>query len=175
MYRREKALVQHYDMALEYWSPLKDYGLREIAGVVGAEISAPLLDLGCGDGRLANHVPFSVVGVDVSQNRIEIAEKKNPGSEWYCADLYDWLAACSQKFQVIVAIDVLEHLEEPKIALELAKACLLEDGFILGTVPLNLPYKAHLHVYKSADDVECLEPSMVSSTGKILVCKWLVS
>lgn len=173
MNERERALVSHYDHVLRYWSPLRNYSLDQLAERVGVSVRAPLLDVGCGDGRLAQHVPFDVEGIDVSPRRIECARAEYPDSVWHCADLYEWVAACERQYQTIAVIEVLEHLAEPRAVLDMLRTRLANDGAILGTVPLRLPYKAHLHTYRDINAVQqALQPDAIARLDRSAVCRW---
>lgn len=166
-------MIEHYDEHPRYWSPLANHALADLAATAGVTPAGPLLDVGCGDGRLAGHVAFAVTGVDVSEVRIGLARAVYPGSKWHCADLYAWLRGQEPKYRTIVAVEVLEHLESPRLALDLMLARLAEDGAILGTVPLDMPYLAHLQVFPTLDDVRtALTPDFAVQIGGNAVCRW---
>ncbi len=77
-----------------------------------------LLDVGCANGFFvyyAHQMGFSAYGIDASQSAISWGEKKF-GLKGYlacCASLEDLPKNFPQKFQIITAFEVLEHLENP--------------------------------------------------------------
>jgi len=173
MHAREAALLSHYNGHPNYWSPLKNHSILRLAQRVDGVVAPPLLDVGCGDGRLAQQVDYPVVGVDMSDVRIDIARAGHPESEWHCADIYDWLTACERRFQTIVFVEVLEHLEQPLEAIQLAHALLADGGMIIGTAPLRMPYLAHLQVYQDLQDVSArLKPVHLVQLGRLAICRW---
>jgi len=73
-----------------------------------------ILDLGCGNGKylhVLNKFGYkNAKGIDISKEQIEIA-KKNNLSNVECINAIDFLKKNSEKYDVVILIDVLEHLE----------------------------------------------------------------
>jgi len=172
-HKREAALLPHYETALRYWSPLMNHRANDLARLVGVELSPPLLDLGCGDGRLALQVPFDITGVDMSPMRVTLAQMARPASRWFVGDLYAWLEKDTERYQTITAFDVLEHLEEPERVVDLARARLLEGGAFVATIPLDMDIDEHLQLYADLDAVrDALGPDELIEIGTFVVCRW---
>lgn len=132
----------HYDN-LRYYSPLDRDSLSTICRAVGVEVPSRLLDLGCGDGRIAKRNPhLDVTSVDYNQRRAEAAGGIH-------SDLYAFMEEAQERWPLAVFIEVLEHLEDPLYAIELARA--VADQ-VVATVPINLPYEAHLQVWRTGKD-----------------------
>ena len=78
-----------------------------------------ILDFGCGDGRLLRAVsvkPFQYLGVDISDEMINLARKQFPERTFAVLDESS-LRDCHNRFTKIFAIAVLHHLpEELRIA-----------------------------------------------------------
>ena len=76
--------------------------------------TSPLLDVGCGDGKYLHILKktgyYNLCGVDISEEQIKIA-KKSGLSNVQCANALDFLKNKKEKYDVILLIDVLEHLE----------------------------------------------------------------
>jgi ubiquinone/menaquinone biosynthesis C-methylase UbiE/DNA-directed RNA polymerase subunit RPC12/RpoP len=97
---------------------------------------AKLLDLGCGVGRFghgAHARGWDVAGVDVSERAIEIGREAAPfplrvGT---AAELVDE----GQRFEVVTAFEVLEHLSSPLEFIGEAKRLLCSGGQAFFTVP----------------------------------------
>ena len=73
-----------------------------------------ILDIGCGNGALSYDVAKKakkVVGIDISKQSVEIAEKKYsaPNIEYRVGDVTKDLP--NQRFDVIILSNVLEHIE----------------------------------------------------------------
>jgi len=173
MYEREAALVAYYDRQIEYWSPVATYRVAELAKRVGVTLTAPLLDVGCGDGRLRMQVHFEIDGVDVSTSRLALAQITFPGSSWHQGDVYRWLMRCKKQYQTITAFDVLEHLEKPDLVVFLARQRLVEDGVLLATVPIDMDIHEHLQLYADVNAVErALQPDRIEQVDTFAVCRW---
>jgi 2-polyprenyl-3-methyl-5-hydroxy-6-metoxy-1,4-benzoquinol methylase len=89
-----------------------------------------ILDYGCGTGGLAEFcMPDFYVGFDKSQELIDRARKTHPG---YCfvREISD-----RDKFDTIVLLAVLEHVEHPVSVLKKFKQMLNPTGHIVLTVP----------------------------------------
>jgi len=65
----------------------------------------------------ARHSGESYVGVDLDAKDIENLRAKFPGVEAHQGSIYD-LSFLGREFDVVVCAEVMEHLEEPRAALE---------------------------------------------------------
>jgi len=79
-----------------------------------------ILDVGCGSGDLLfvlnKTFSFSSIsGLDFSKEAIKIAQSRVSGGRFFVHDIYD---SVLEKFDFILCVEVLEHLENPKKALE---------------------------------------------------------
>ncbi len=93
------------------------------------------LDLGCGNGQLLgmmSRAGFSVCGVDISPASCAIA--RGQGFEVYCGDITDnILPHAPGSFDVIAAIEVLEHLHSPGKCLQRVAQLLRPGGLFYYT------------------------------------------
>ncbi len=55
-------------------------------------------------------------------------------------------------FEAIVISEVLEHMEDPRSALQGLRRCIAADGRILVNVPINSPAPDHIYLLRSPDD-----------------------
>lgn len=103
-----------------------------------------ILDIGCANGNLMKHLTkeVSYFGLDISSKAIE----DNPFPS-IVSDAEEF--KLDKKFDIIVCLEVLEHINNPKKALKNMFDHLRKDGLILVTVPKGklLPDKTHLHIF----------------------------
>jgi 2-polyprenyl-6-hydroxyphenyl methylase / 3-demethylubiquinone-9 3-methyltransferase len=107
-----------------------------------------LLDIGCGGGLLSepmSRLGFSVVGVDASERNIKTAETHAERSglsvDYRCSTAEDLEAAGEGPFDVILNMEVIEHVADPG---EYLRTCagLLAPGGIMILATLNRTLKA---------------------------------
>ncbi len=80
-----------------------------------------ILDAGCGGGFLSNFLAqngHQVTGIDQSRESLEVAKHYDMTKkvDYVCSDVYS-LPFESQRYDVVCAMDFLEHLENPKLAI----------------------------------------------------------
>ena len=118
MRRARNDLRQYDDLAAEWWEPRGEFAaLHWLARARGALVpppasaGAPLLDIGCGGGLLAPHLPpgYRHVGADLSETALAVAAEH--GVEPVQADV-SALPFDDGAFDVVVAGEVLEHVTD---------------------------------------------------------------
>ena len=94
------------------------------------------LEVGCGPGDLARSLFLDrgceYVGVDISPEQIDRARKSHPSLQFQTASVYE-LPFEGNSFDLVVACEVLEHLERPAVAL--AEIERVGGGHVLVSVP----------------------------------------
>jgi SAM-dependent methyltransferase len=97
------------------------------------------LDVGCGLGAFAAHTArsprFVTYGTDISPFAIARAQQVAPSATLAVASAETRLWP-DDSFDLVSALDVLEHLPEPGAALEAAHAMLAPDGILLAVMPV---------------------------------------
>lgn len=111
-------------------------GLYQAKSCLEHTVGESLLDMPCGDGFitqiLAPH--FSrVVGADASKEHLAKAKKRLPAIELHHALIENFEP--SELFSTITMINVLEHVENPVLALQKASRLLQKDGIMIVHVP----------------------------------------
>ncbi|WP_342597894.1 class I SAM-dependent methyltransferase [Cyanobacterium aponinum UTEX 3222] len=100
-----------------------------------------MLDLGCGNGSFSHIIAqagYEVTGVDDSPSGIKFAQQTYSNCQFIQESIYDISPEkLGKKFDIIVAIDVIEHLFYPKELAKVAKKCLNSDGYLIVTTPYH--------------------------------------
>ena len=178
MKNREQQLLPHYNEHLSYRSSLDGLKFQTILEILQTRICPRerVLDLGCGDARLYESLkPYHVdyTGVDYSEGRINRARNTYPEIALVYGDVRAFLSDSGSTFGAITCFEVLEHLEDPEEVVSLALSRLTPDGILIGSVPINMPYVAHLQVFKTVEDVqERLKPTLCTAEHGHFWCKW---
>jgi len=105
-----------------------------------------ILDIGSSSGtnlRMLKDLGFkNYVGIDVSQNSREICLKKNLG-EILIADICDNKFS-NEQFQLIIAGDVIEHIQDDNKALSEIRRIVAKNGKVIISVPcFNILWSHH--------------------------------
>jgi len=108
-------------------------GLKKVKGKV--------LDVGCGGGGFARAVKhyrpdLKVYGVDISKEAIGYAKRNSKRIKFKVGDVYE-LPFADKSFDGVLAVDILEHLEKPKLALKEINRVLKKGGVFQAHVPLE--------------------------------------
>lgn len=104
-----------------------------------------VLDLGCGNGSLSHVIAehgCEVVGVDTSAPGIAISRQSFPECQFIQADIYELPDTdMLNSFDVVLAIEVIEHLLYPKELAKNAKLCLKPGGVLIISTPYHGYFK----------------------------------
>jgi SAM-dependent methyltransferase len=102
-----------------------------------------LLDVGCAFGlttRYFHEHGFNCVGVDISKYAISQAKTRNSKVpiQFDCCDIQNGLHFPNEKFDVILALDILEHIQEIGFALAELGRVLTHDGILVVSVAFKI-------------------------------------
>jgi 2-polyprenyl-3-methyl-5-hydroxy-6-metoxy-1,4-benzoquinol methylase len=95
-----------------------------------------VLDVGCGDGRCSEMIldmGNEVYGIDIRPDRVESAKQK--GIKASVADLTKSFPFDDEFFDLIYAVEILEHIYDTEFFLQEAKRLLRKNGTLIVTVP----------------------------------------
>ncbi len=112
----------------DFWSKVKVKLILKL--VEGKKV----LDVGCGSGLLSKTLltkGYNVTVIDNDSKAIEIAKKK--GINGFVADINTWQT--QEKFDCVILGDVLEHIEDDKLAMRKIREMLEPNGCIVVNVP----------------------------------------
>lgn len=103
---------------------------------------ARVLDLGCGNGTLAAALQaqgYEVVGVDASNDGIELARGRFPGIEFKTCSIYDdkFRLTVGGGYEFVISLEVAEHLYWPKMLIKQAHSVLAPGGKFLVSTPYH--------------------------------------
>lgn len=148
-YRRYSGVDRIYDANyLLAYTCLKNLNVRKV------------LELGCATGalvKLLRNMGIEAYGVDTSSYALSKSDK-NVRNYLYCLDVEtERLPFTKGFFDMIVAIDVLEHLADVTNTLKMLKNFLGSRGFLLVTVPKPIPeaWNDITHVNVCTEDIWC--------------------
>ena len=169
---------------LDYWRKMAAPRARvaRTLQVLRREAPSSVLDIGCGGGQLVQEIrkafpAIRAAGCDLARDRIEANRRLMPDCEWFAGDVQqgDALAGIETPYDVVVALEVIEHLGDPEAFLTHVHAALKPSGLLFLSTqsgPLRETEKHVGHVrHFSTDDMSALlqrcgwEPRRVWNEG----------
>jgi 2-polyprenyl-3-methyl-5-hydroxy-6-metoxy-1,4-benzoquinol methylase len=104
-----------------------------------------ILDLGCGNGSLSHTIAkqgYEVVGVEESASGVAIARQSFPDCHFIQASIYNLPdEELRNSFDVVISVEVIEHLFYPRELIRAATKCLKPDGYLIITTPYHSYFK----------------------------------
>lgn len=112
----------------DYWRKMAAprFRVSTFLRLLSDEAPASVVDLGCGNGMLlaeirSRHPGIALGGVDLSEAQIEANRSSQPDASWYAMDLDRPVALPAElrdRFEAVVASEIVEHVREPRTLLE---------------------------------------------------------
>ena len=131
---------------------IKTFGLKEKDKILSG---VKILDIGCGGGLLSepmSRLGAEVYGIDASKKNIEIAkihaEKSGLNIKYFCSTPEKFKK--NLKFDVILNMEIVEHVENVVFFLESCSKLLKRDG-IMFIATLNKTLKSYLFAIIGAE------------------------
>lgn len=156
----------HFDQQVRYF-------VREFSDVIQAPTDATILDIGCGTGSLINALNelgyTNTRGVDLSEEQVAMA--KTFGVEGVVEmDAKTFLADKQGEFDVIFAVDLIEHLGKDELVefLNMVHAALKPGGQVIFRTPnMDTPFAS---VFAFADFTHEIFLNKSSATQVMQAC-----
>jgi len=161
-HRRERATEEELDVAASRVTE-QDFAhgvakahklIARFKGRMPADPALSYLDMGCGQGELTIALAQlglrKLTGIDFLERSVERASALaarhglSDRIQFVCADLRSWEP--SQRYDVLLSFDAMEHIAEPKAFLERMKSFVAPDGIaVLAFGPLfHSPFGDHM-------------------------------
>jgi len=101
-----------------------------------------ILDVGCGNGYITSRLAelgHRVVGVDVSQDGIDIARSTYPHIQFNTCSLYDskYKELVDGLMDCVISIEVVEHLYYPRQLFNMSYQILKPGGYLIVSTPYH--------------------------------------
>ena len=141
--------MTHPDTPVEYPYSVAGVGhsdsylLPSLARFLAQQRPARIFEIGCGNGSTASWLQrrgIEVVGIDASASGIAIANESHPGIKLETGSAYEDLPKRFGHFRMVLSLEVIEHLIDPRRFVKNAFD-LLEPG---GTAFISTPYHGYL-------------------------------
>ena len=158
-----------------FWFDAKRKYLKIILKKFNLKKGLRVLDVGCGTGAVLDFLKnfgFDAAGIDMSSEALKYCRAKNLKAHYGMADKIDFP---DNSFDIIFALDVLEHLDDDIGAVAEVYRVLKKDGLFIATVPAhNFLWSYHdeaLHHKRRYSKGEFGE--LIASKFKIKLLSWI--
>ena len=183
MYNYRKTLYQNYysihsgttDISAQktHFDQQVRYFVREFSTIVNAPKNAKVLDIGCGTGSLIqalNEMGYeNTQGIDLSQEQVAMAN--NFGVKGVVEmDAKDFLHDKEEEFDIIFAVDLIEHLGKDELVefLKMVRGALKPGGQVIFRTPnMDTPFAS---VFAFADFTHEIFLNKSSATQLLQSC-----
>lgn len=120
-------------MAVQVEGILSNFLRKKRIGAALPFLKGRVIDIGCGIGELAEFIdPEKYFGSDKDVESVNMAKRKYPHHTFYKLEGY---CDIYKEFDTVVALAVLEHVENPVDFLIYLKSLLKKEGSIVLTTP----------------------------------------
>jgi 2-polyprenyl-3-methyl-5-hydroxy-6-metoxy-1,4-benzoquinol methylase len=124
------------------------YLIKPLMKMINETVSPPqnqqkirILDLGCGNGSFTNFIAqqgYEVVGIEESESGTKLASENFPDCQFIQGSIYNLpYTELEEKFDVVISLEVIEHLFYPKELVRSVKKLLKPNGRLILTTPYH--------------------------------------
>lgn len=158
-----------------WWFRAKRAYVTQVLRWYGPRAGASVLDVGCGTGavmQLAQTLGYRAHGIDMSPDALTYCKAKNLTVTLSTAEKINFPDA---SFEVVVALDVLEHVQDHAAAVREIARVLKPGGIFIATVPAHPELWSyhdvalhHVRRYRQAEFV-----AVLNSALRVEYCSWI--
>ena len=138
MQKQEYRIMEDFEK--EYWWHLgKRHLIKKLMGEYFTRKRLNILEVGCGTGELTQLLQkhHNVMGIDVAQEAIDTCKARGI-TDVYNKDILELdTSKLKEKFDLVLALDVLEHIQEDVEAMKVINLLLKRDGYFFVNVPAH--------------------------------------
>lgn len=175
-------LADHLDRVHKYGKT--DFRWRNLRKLVKRYIVGKLiLDAGCGTGHMTLDLlnsGYEVTAIDISQELIDFTKRIIKDNNYVAAvhaiDLTNIKVLGENKFDTIVCLDVLEHIDDDELAIKNLRYILKKNGHLIVSVPaLRFLYGIRdkkVGHYRRYSRVELIEKLRTSGFDVVSIRYW---
>lgn len=156
--------IRHYSTALyRRYVAMRNRFIR--SEIIQLASSGPLLEVGFGDGNLIRSFErdFDVFGIDIAEIAVREMTKRHPATNFRVCDVSRETVPFDKDFEIVCAVNAVEHLENPWFALQNIFLSLRRGGVFAIYLPTRSNILSRIQ-YKIRYDVEehIFRPSVTS-------------
>jgi SAM-dependent methyltransferase len=107
---------------------------RVVAGLIKNYGEAPFLDAGCGTGLNLRNLPVGSAGLDINPRNIDVVRRRMPMARAVVGDV-EAMPFDDAAFATVICTEVLEHVPNPRLAIDEIARVLRPGGILIGSVP----------------------------------------
>lgn len=139
-----------------------------------------ILDIGCGAGLVCeplSRLGANVTGIDAAYNNIEMAKAHAAGSQLdidYHNITAEEASRDHKKYDVVLALEIIEHVEDPEFFVKSVLGCVKENGIAIFST-LNRTAKSYLFAIIGAEYIMRILPRGTHDWKKFIKPSELVS
>ncbi len=147
---------KHYFEQKEY---TREYLIPYLRKYISDLEKLKVLEIGCAEGGTIEEfmsVGIDAVGLEIDENRVEIARKKNPSIKIIVGDITNpdikkyFLDDSTKKFDLIIMRETIEHIKNKKAAFDNLVFLLNQNGYIFISFPPKYsPFAGHQQIARS--------------------------
>lgn len=179
---REQAYGRYRNFTAPDYSQLATSYERRVGRFLGDLKGKRCLDLACGFGNflafLSTQNVSEYIGVDSSDPAIGAVRAQFGAEHGHCCDIFSYMRSSDERFQLISALDFVEHLTKPELYefLEAVSRRLSDDGQFLVRVPNAAGIFGMASRYNDITHEICFTPNSIrdvfSSRGLDAIAVW---
>ena len=120
------------------WKNLRNFIIKSLATYCSNIAKASILDVGCGTGHMTIELlmhNYNVTSVDISIELTNftkyVIENQGYCANVKCLDIHNLESLGTEKFDAVVCLDVIEHVNDDYLALENINSVLKTKGLLI--------------------------------------------